>query len=79
MTLTTVRSKINGAIEELRAEARRPLLDALRDDLLLTGTKKVCDMGDCGAGTVLVDGAAMYACLPLARALIRQSLRILTA
>jgi xanthine dehydrogenase YagT iron-sulfur-binding subunit len=47
-------------------EPRRTLLDVLREDLQLTGTKKVCDMGDCGACTVLVDGRAMYACLLLA-------------
>jgi xanthine dehydrogenase YagT iron-sulfur-binding subunit len=66
MTLTTVRLNVNGAIDEFRAEPRRTLLDALRDDLLLTGTKKVCDMGDCGACTVLVDATPMYACLLLA-------------
>src|SRR5207247_342844 len=50
----------------LLPEPRRTLLDALRGDLQLTGTKKVCDMGDCGACTVLVDGRAMYSCLLLA-------------
>lgn len=57
---------VNGREHELLVEPRRTLLDALRDDLQLTGAKKVCDMGDCGACTVLVDGRAMYACLLLA-------------
>jgi len=57
---------VNGAAYALILEPRRTLLDALRHNLQLTGTKKVCDMGDCGACTVLVDGRAMYACLLLA-------------
>jgi len=57
---------INGADRALAVEPRRTLLDALRHDLQLMGTKKVCDMGNCGACTVLVDGHAMYACLLLA-------------
>jgi xanthine dehydrogenase YagT iron-sulfur-binding subunit len=57
---------VNGSRYPLLLEPRRTLLDALRHDLGLTGTKKVCDMGDCGACTVIVDGRAMYACLLLA-------------
>ena len=58
--------RVNGGVHPLAVEPRRTLLDALRHDLYLTGAKKVCDMGDCGACTVLVDGRAMYACLLLA-------------
>jgi aerobic-type carbon monoxide dehydrogenase small subunit (CoxS/CutS family) len=57
---------VNGADHALRLEPRRTLLDALRNDLGLTGAKKACDMGNCGACTVLVDGRAAYACLLLA-------------
>jgi aerobic-type carbon monoxide dehydrogenase small subunit (CoxS/CutS family) len=57
---------VNGSSCPLLIEPRLTLLDALRDDLGLTGTKKVCAMGDCGACTVIVDGRAMYSCLLLA-------------
>lgn len=58
--------RINDVERELRVEPRRTLLDALRQDLDLTGAKKACDMGNCGACTVLLDGRAVYSCLLLA-------------
>jgi xanthine dehydrogenase YagT iron-sulfur-binding subunit len=58
--------EINGRLAEVSAEPRTTLLEILRDHLDLTGTKNVCEMGECGACTVLVDGVARYACLTLA-------------
>ena len=65
-TQMTVTLQVNGGTHVLVLEPRRTLLDALRNDLTLTGAKKVCDMGNCGACTVLLDGEAIYACLRLA-------------
>jgi xanthine dehydrogenase YagT iron-sulfur-binding subunit len=57
---------INGVERRLRLDPRTTLLDALREHLGLTGTKKGCDLGQCGACTVLVDGRRINACLTLA-------------
>jgi carbon-monoxide dehydrogenase small subunit len=57
---------VNGVVRELAIEPRRTLLELLREDLGLTGTKKGCGIGDCGACTVLVDGVATFSCLTLA-------------
>jgi xanthine dehydrogenase YagT iron-sulfur-binding subunit len=61
-----VRCTVNGAARELRVDTRTTLLDALRNELGLTGTKKGCDQGACGACTVLVDGDRVVSCLMLA-------------
>jgi xanthine dehydrogenase YagT iron-sulfur-binding subunit len=58
--------RVNGADRQLRLDPRVTLLDALRDALGLTGTKKGCDQGACGACTVLVDGKRVVSCLMLA-------------
>jgi xanthine dehydrogenase YagT iron-sulfur-binding subunit len=58
--------QVNGAEHELRLDPRVTLLDALRDVLALTGTKKGCDQGACGACTVLLDGRRVVSCLVLA-------------
>jgi xanthine dehydrogenase YagT iron-sulfur-binding subunit len=58
--------RVNGAEHQLRLDPRVTLLDALRDALGLTGTKKGCDQGACGACTVLVDGRRVVSCLMLA-------------
>jgi xanthine dehydrogenase YagT iron-sulfur-binding subunit len=58
--------RVNGVDHELRLDPRVTLLDALRDVLGLTGTKKGCDQGACGACTVLLDGRRVVSCLVLA-------------
>jgi xanthine dehydrogenase YagT iron-sulfur-binding subunit len=57
---------VNGTRQRLRVDPRVTLLDAVRDRLHLTGTKKGCDQGQCGACTVHVDGDRVLACLTLA-------------
>ena len=67
---------VNGRDHALAVEPRVTLLDALRERLGLTGTKKGCDRGECGACTVLVDGERVKSCLTLA--VMRQGAEITT-
>jgi xanthine dehydrogenase YagT iron-sulfur-binding subunit len=62
----TVSLRVNGTLHTLTLDPRVSLLDALRDHLHLTGTKKGCDQGACGACTVLADGERILSCLTLA-------------
>jgi xanthine dehydrogenase YagT iron-sulfur-binding subunit len=62
----TARLTVNGRDAEWKLDSRVTLLDALRDHLDLTGTKKGCDQGACGACTVLLDGKRVLSCLTLA-------------
>ncbi|NLS04830.1 aldehyde dehydrogenase iron-sulfur subunit [Rhizobium sp. P32RR-XVIII] len=63
---TPVAFTVNGERRELEVDNRTTLLDALREHLHLTGTKKGCDHGQCGACTVIVDGHRINSCLTLA-------------
>jgi carbon-monoxide dehydrogenase small subunit len=64
--MITVRMSVNGTVREASIAPHRPLLEVLRDELGLTGTKECCAVGECGACTVIVDGRAVNSCLVLA-------------
>jgi len=64
--IVSVRATVNGAVLSLSLDPRSSLLDVLREQLALTGTKKGCDHGQCGACTVHLDGRSVVSCLTLA-------------
>ena len=64
--LASVSFSVNGKMQRLDVDTRTTLLDVLREQLHLTGTKKGCDHGQCGACTILLDGRRINACLTLA-------------
>src|SRR6201996_4161295 len=67
---------INGLARTIMVEPRMTLLDALREELALTGTKKGCDRGECGACTVHVEGRRVLSCMTLA--VMQEGKRIMT-
>jgi carbon-monoxide dehydrogenase small subunit len=60
---TMIRLKVNGIVYKVKTEPIRTLLQVIREDLGLTGTKSGCERGECGACTVIVDGLAINSCL----------------
>lgn len=65
-SMTKLSLDVNGRVHEIEVDTRTTLLDALREHLHLTGSKKGCDQGQCGACTVIVDGRRVTSCLSLA-------------
>ncbi len=65
--MKTIKITVNGKLHELSVEPHATLLDVIREELALTGTKEGCGVGECGACTVIMDGVTVNACLVLAQ------------
>src|SRR5258708_35675122 len=74
--IVTINVTVNGKRERVAVEPRTTLLDALREEVALTGTKKGCDRGECGACTVHIEGRRVLSCMTLAA--LQDAKRILT-
>ncbi len=61
-----IKLRVNGDVVALQVDSRRTLLEVLREQLGLTGTKEMCNKGDCGGCTVILDGKAVLSCMMLA-------------
>ena len=61
-----IKLRVNGDVYALQVDSRRTLLEVLREQLGLTGTKEMCNKGDCGGCTVILDGKAVLSCMMLA-------------
>jgi len=66
MKTSKIKIKVNGEWHELTVPNKRTLLEVIREDLHLTGTKKMCDTGECGGCTVIMDGRVVNSCIVLA-------------
>jgi carbon-monoxide dehydrogenase small subunit len=66
MKTSKIRIKVNGEWNELMVPNQKTLLDVIREDLHLTGTKKMCNSGECGGCTVIMDGMVVNSCIVLA-------------
>lgn len=65
LTKTLLQLRVNGETQEVATEINKTLLEVLREDMGLTGTKHGCELGECGTCAVLVDGAPVLSCLML--------------
>ena len=62
---TLLQLRVNGEVQEIYTSVHKTLLEVLREDLALTGTKHGCELGECGTCAVLIDGQPVLSCLTL--------------